>query len=172
MVNRNLKQNIHQNVINVNEKREKYDKYNKNWKYQNQQHNNYPIQSNAQIPPYMPAEYNQFDAIQQEEHECHTQTESCWNKFDNFFSCADNAKSDNDDDANDADASDKSKPNVYCFDHGDCGYLRTTDNAPQLKADIASKRVFNMATRFWAEVFGFLNVGVTFFVVFFLQLYR
>jgi hypothetical protein len=64
------------------------------------------------------------------------------------------------------------KTEYYPFDHGDSKYYHTTDKAPLLKSDNAAEKVHRHATKFWAEVFGTLNIGVTFFLVFFIQLYR
>ena len=64
------------------------------------------------------------------------------------------------------------KTEYYPFDHGDSKYYHTTDKAPQLVSDNAAEKVHAHATKFWAEVFGTLNIGVTFFLVFFIQFYR
>ncbi|CAG9805910.1 unnamed protein product [Chironomus riparius] len=64
------------------------------------------------------------------------------------------------------------KTEYYPFDHGDHQSYHTTDRAPQLKSDNAAEKVHEHATKFWAEVFGTLNIGVTFFLVFFIQFYR
>lgn len=64
------------------------------------------------------------------------------------------------------------KTEYYPFDHGDPKYYHTTDKAPQLVSDNAAEKVHEHATKFWAEVFGTLNIGVTFFLVFFIQFYR
>ena len=64
------------------------------------------------------------------------------------------------------------KTEYYPFDHGDHQSYHTTDRAPQLVSDNAAEKVHEHATKFWAEVFGTLNIGVTFFLVFFIQFYR
>jgi hypothetical protein len=60
----------------------------------------------------------------------------------------------------------------YFFLRGNEEFLSTTDNAPQLVMDNAAEQVSQAATKFWAELFGSVNVLVTFFIVFFLQLFR
>lgn len=60
----------------------------------------------------------------------------------------------------------------YRFDHGDPAYYRTTDCPPPLLSDLAVKRVEAAATRFWAEIFGFLNIFVVFWLTGVLQLFR
>lgn len=64
------------------------------------------------------------------------------------------------------------KTEYYPFDHGEHKCFHTTDKAPQLVSDNAAEKVHERATKFWAEVFGTLNIGVTFFLVFFIQFYR
>jgi hypothetical protein len=61
---------------------------------------------------------------------------------------------------------------VYHFDHGEPNYYRTTDCPPHLVSDIFAQRATRQATKFWAEIFGSINVLVTFVVTFFLQLFR
>jgi len=60
----------------------------------------------------------------------------------------------------------------YPFEHGCPEYYRTFDCPPHLISDMIAEQTTYHATRFWAEIFGFVNVGVIFFVTFFLQLYR
>lgn len=64
------------------------------------------------------------------------------------------------------------KEDFYHFEHEDFSYLKTTDNAPQLMSDEAAELVYRKATKFWAEVFGILNVVFAFFITFLLQFYR
>ncbi|XP_004522419.1 uncharacterized protein LOC101457482 [Ceratitis capitata] len=61
---------------------------------------------------------------------------------------------------------------IYPFEHGCADYLRTTDCQPQLLSVVLAERATYYATRFWAEFFGSLHIGVTFFVTFLLQAYR
>ncbi|XP_014093094.3 uncharacterized protein [Bactrocera oleae] len=61
---------------------------------------------------------------------------------------------------------------VYPFEHGCAEYLRTTDCHPQLLSVVLAERATYYATRFWAEFFGSLHIGVTFIVTFLLQAYR
>ncbi|XP_067647817.1 uncharacterized protein [Eurosta solidaginis] len=61
---------------------------------------------------------------------------------------------------------------IYPFEHGCAEYLRTTDCHPQLLSVVLAERATYYATRFWAEFFGSLHIGVTFVVTFVLQAYR
>lgn len=61
---------------------------------------------------------------------------------------------------------------IYHFDHGSSKYYRTTDCPPHLISELIAQRTAYHATKFWAEFFGSINIGVTFFVTFLLQLYR
>ncbi|XP_011180243.1 uncharacterized protein LOC105210795 [Zeugodacus cucurbitae] len=61
---------------------------------------------------------------------------------------------------------------IYPFEHGCAEYLRTTDCQPQLLSVVLAERATYYATRFWAEFFGSLHIGVTFIVTFVLQAYR
>lgn len=60
----------------------------------------------------------------------------------------------------------------YYFDHGSTSFYRTTDCPPQLIADKIAQRTTDIATKFWAEFFGSLNIGVAFIITFILQFYR
>lgn len=60
----------------------------------------------------------------------------------------------------------------YHFDHGETSYYRTTDRLPHLTSDIVAQRVHDTFTRFWAEIFGFINVFVTLIITFLIQFYR
>ncbi|XP_055906016.1 uncharacterized protein LOC129941421 [Eupeodes corollae] len=66
----------------------------------------------------------------------------------------------------------ESRIDIYPFDHGCAEYLRTTDFAPQIISELLAQRATDYATRFWAEVFGSLHIGVAFVLTFFLQTYR
>ncbi|XP_036326747.1 uncharacterized protein LOC118739497 [Rhagoletis pomonella] len=61
---------------------------------------------------------------------------------------------------------------IYPFEHGCAEYLRTTDCHPQMLSVVLAERATYYATRFWAEFFGSLHIGVTFVVTFLLQAYR
>lgn len=61
---------------------------------------------------------------------------------------------------------------IYYFDHGSPLFYRTTDCPPHLISELIAQRTTYHATRFWAELFGSINIGVTFIVTFFLQFYR
>lgn len=60
----------------------------------------------------------------------------------------------------------------YEFVHGSPEYYKTFDCPPHLISDVLAEQTVHHATRFWAEMFGFINIGVTFFVTFLLQFYR
>lgn len=61
---------------------------------------------------------------------------------------------------------------TYTFEHGNPEYYKTFDCPPHLISDVLAEQTLQHATRFWAEMFGFINIGVTFFVTFLLQFYR
>lgn len=61
---------------------------------------------------------------------------------------------------------------LYHFDHGETSYYRTTDGLSHLTSDIVAQRVHDTFTRFWAEIFGFINVFVTLVITFLIQFYR
>ncbi|XP_014284440.1 uncharacterized protein [Halyomorpha halys] len=61
---------------------------------------------------------------------------------------------------------------IYCFDHLNTSYFRTCDQPPPLITDIAMEKTEEVATRFWAEIFGFIHVIIAFFIAFILQLYK
>lgn len=61
---------------------------------------------------------------------------------------------------------------TYNFEHGCPEYYKTFDCPPHLISDVLAEQTLHHATRFWAEMFGFINIGVTFFVTFLLQFYR
>lgn len=60
----------------------------------------------------------------------------------------------------------------YYFDHGQENFYRTIDHLPELKTDKISQQLYLRFSKFWAEVFGLVNVFVACFVTFFIQLYR
>ncbi|XP_037934223.1 uncharacterized protein LOC119668699 [Teleopsis dalmanni] len=61
---------------------------------------------------------------------------------------------------------------IYPFEHGSADYLRTNDAYPLLVSYNIAERATDCATRFWAEFFGSLYIGVAFIVTFILQTYR
>lgn len=69
-------------------------------------------------------------------------------------------------------ALDDDNAEFYYFDHGSPGFYRTTDCPPHLISEIIAQRTTNLATKFWAEFFASLNIGVTFIITFFMQFYR
>ncbi|XP_058442960.1 uncharacterized protein LOC131425246 [Malaya genurostris] len=61
---------------------------------------------------------------------------------------------------------------IYYFDHGSPEFYRTTDCPPHLVTEVLAQSTYHHATKFWAEIFGTLNIGATFVISFWLQLYR
>lgn len=61
---------------------------------------------------------------------------------------------------------------IYCFDHGNEEYLYTTDCPPHLKSEQFAQHTAHCATRFWAEFYGSIHIGIAFMVAFLLQTYR
>ncbi|XP_015112559.1 uncharacterized protein LOC107038154 [Diachasma alloeum] len=64
------------------------------------------------------------------------------------------------------------KIEIYYFDHGNASYYRTTDAIPLLTTEKFADKTDQAATRFWAEFFGTINIGITFITAFLLQLLR
>ncbi|XP_036149406.1 uncharacterized protein LOC105834230 [Monomorium pharaonis] len=64
------------------------------------------------------------------------------------------------------------KIEIYYFDHGDSAYYRTTDCHPVLITDKCAEKTDQAATRFWAEIFGTIHIGIAFVTAFILQLLR
>lgn len=60
----------------------------------------------------------------------------------------------------------------YFFEHGNGQYLSTTDCPPHLKSDQFAQQTIDCATRFWAEFYGSIHIGIAFVVAFLLQTYR
>ncbi|KAG5678641.1 hypothetical protein PVAND_008297 [Polypedilum vanderplanki] len=130
----------------------------------------HPHYVHDQMPYYTPSCHMQNEFKMQQ----HQQEKSgCGSLFSKLFS--QNNKNSNDElqeKEEDAEQKKINKEKFYFFDRGDSEFLRTTDNAPHLVTADAADQVSLAATKFWAEFFGSINVGVTFFIVFFLQLYR
>lgn len=61
---------------------------------------------------------------------------------------------------------------LYYFDHGNAAYFRTTDAPPFLISDLVTDQTKYFATKFWAEVFGTLSIGVAFIITLLIQFYR
>ncbi|XP_070512619.1 uncharacterized protein [Cardiocondyla obscurior] len=64
------------------------------------------------------------------------------------------------------------KIEIYYFDHGSSEYYRTTDCHPVLITDKCAEKTDQAATRFWAEIFGTIHIGIAFVTAFILQLLR
>ncbi|KAK6631189.1 hypothetical protein RUM43_014285 [Polyplax serrata] len=64
------------------------------------------------------------------------------------------------------------RTDIYYFDHGNSSYYRTTDNHPIRYTECLVERTDEYATKFWGEIFGFIEIGMAFLVSFILQLYR
>ncbi|CRL03815.1 CLUMA_CG016963, isoform A [Clunio marinus] len=106
---------------------------------------------------------------------CHMQSNGVSSKIHNMFSWFQIKSKRRDCDVEtgkDVEIDDEVNADFYCFDHGSMFYYRTTDCPPQLTSEIYAQRVFNFFTKFWAEIFGSINIVVTFFTTFGLQLYR
>ncbi|KAF7998331.1 hypothetical protein HCN44_009729 [Aphidius gifuensis] len=61
---------------------------------------------------------------------------------------------------------------IYYFDHGNSAYYKTTDASPILTTEKYAEKIDQAATRFWAEIFGTIHIGITFITAFILQLLR
>uniref|UniRef100_A0A1I8N4H7 Uncharacterized protein n=1 Tax=Musca domestica TaxID=7370 RepID=A0A1I8N4H7_MUSDO len=61
---------------------------------------------------------------------------------------------------------------IYPFDHGNADYLQTHERPPHVHSLALAQRTTDYATKFWAEFFGSLHIGVAFVVTFLLQSYR
>lgn len=100
--------------------------------------------------------------------------QSVKSKMRNIFTCfnqkSSSTKCNNDRFHNAEDDADNAE--IYYFDHGSPLFYRTTDCPPHLISELIAQRTTYHATRFWAELFGSINIGVTFIVTFFLQFYR
>ena len=64
------------------------------------------------------------------------------------------------------------RPEVYYFEHAEPTFFHTTDFPPPLSSETLADQTTIFATKFWAEVFGVIDIGLTFVVAFVLQLYR
>ncbi|KAJ8944988.1 hypothetical protein NQ318_010190 [Aromia moschata] len=51
-------------------------------------------------------------------------------------------------------------------------YLRTTDSPPVVVTEALAERTEAYTTKFWAEIFGTLHIGISFGTSFLLQLFR
>ncbi|XP_018571413.1 uncharacterized protein LOC108911062 [Anoplophora glabripennis] len=71
-----------------------------------------------------------------------------------------------------ADNNGATRVDVYYFDRGDSNYLKTTDSPPVVLTENLAERTEAYTTRFWAEIFGTLHIGVSFGISFVLQLFR
>ncbi|KAJ8931050.1 hypothetical protein NQ314_016079 [Rhamnusium bicolor] len=61
---------------------------------------------------------------------------------------------------------------VYYFDHGNSSYLKTTDSPPMILTEALAEKTEAYTTKFWAEIFGTLHIGIAFCTSFILQLLR
>lgn len=66
----------------------------------------------------------------------------------------------------------KKKQILYYFDHGCADFYETFDQPPNLMSDNLAEQTTQHAIQFWAEMFGFINVAMIFFLTFFLQLLK
>lgn len=94
------------------------------------------------------------------------------NKVRKMFSCFRPSSSSSHVDDAEKDFNEGDNSEYYHFDHGSPSYYRTTDYPPHLLSEVIAHRTTAHATKFWAEFFGSVNVGVAFFITFFIQFYR
>lgn len=66
----------------------------------------------------------------------------------------------------------KTQIDIYYFDRGNSDFLRTTDGTPAVYSETLLTQTEYYANRVWAELFGSLQIAVTFFLSFVLQFYR
>lgn len=66
----------------------------------------------------------------------------------------------------------KTQIDIYYFDRGNSEFLRTTDGTPAVYSETLLMQTEYYANRVWAELFGSLQIAVTFFLSFILQFYR
>lgn len=66
----------------------------------------------------------------------------------------------------------KTQIDIYYFDRGNSEFLRTTDGTPAVYSETLLTQTEYYANRVWAELFGSLQIAVTFFLSFVLQFYR
>ncbi|XP_023247959.1 uncharacterized protein LOC106647079 [Copidosoma floridanum] len=64
------------------------------------------------------------------------------------------------------------KIEIYYFDHGNSAYYHTTDVVPILLTEKFAEKSNSAATRFWAEIFGYVHIGTSFLTAFLLQFLR
>ncbi|KAF7282401.1 hypothetical protein GWI33_002715 [Rhynchophorus ferrugineus] len=66
----------------------------------------------------------------------------------------------------------KTRVDVYYFDHGCFSHYRTTDAPPMLHSEEVAMRTEKHTTKFWAEIFGGIHIGISFVTSFILQFFR
>lgn len=66
----------------------------------------------------------------------------------------------------------RTQNDIYYFDRGNSDFLRTTDATPAVYSETLLIQTEYYANRVWAELFGILQIAVTFFLSFVLQFYR
>ncbi|KAJ8667910.1 hypothetical protein QAD02_009573 [Eretmocerus hayati] len=64
------------------------------------------------------------------------------------------------------------KIEIYYFDHGNSAYFHTTDLPPILATEKCAEKTYTASTQFWAEIFGYVHIGATFFTTLILQFIR
>ncbi|XP_058804504.1 uncharacterized protein LOC131671797 [Phymastichus coffea] len=64
------------------------------------------------------------------------------------------------------------KIEIYYFDHGNSAYYRTTDIPPVLTSEAKAEKTALVATRFWAEIFGYIHLAISFLTALILQSLR
>lgn len=64
------------------------------------------------------------------------------------------------------------KVDIYYFDHGNSEFYRTTDISPAIMTEFLAERTERYTKKFWAQIFGTINIGVAFVISFLLQLLK
>ncbi|KAL1506281.1 hypothetical protein ABEB36_005673 [Hypothenemus hampei] len=70
------------------------------------------------------------------------------------------------------DHSGRTRVDFYYFDHGASNYYQTTDASPVVTTQEVADKTEKYTTRFWAEIFGTVHIGLSFFTSFILQFLR
>ncbi|KAJ3631807.1 hypothetical protein MTP99_012913 [Tenebrio molitor] len=70
------------------------------------------------------------------------------------------------------DSDGNARVDYYYFDHGNAQYFHTTDTPPVMKCEILAEKTERYTTRFWAEFFASIHIGVAFCISFILQFFK
>ncbi|KAH0821307.1 hypothetical protein GEV33_001484 [Tenebrio molitor] len=63
------------------------------------------------------------------------------------------------------DSDGNARVDYYYFDHGNAQYFHTTDTPPVMKCEILAEKTERYTTRFWAEFFASIHIGVAFLTI-------